>query len=284
MNYGYTRYRLSFAGETAYSTVGGGMATINRASWNIGRNYILSAVQRFYSYQYYSFYSSALSENSTAQNESGVLLHLQAEPLTGLQLTAYADFFHHPWPRYRMTHSSTGQEFMLQGTYAISRQHTILARYQLKRKETGDLMEPHHRVKLQWTCEPSSHWRFQTTGVFHGVLGSTGLMFTQGVRYTLAQPSLSFHGLLGWFHTDDYLSRVYVQLPALYSSVSSASFFGHGIHATLTCRWQSKSERWMLEARYGMMRYFDREEQSSGLQTIMSPWKNDLSFQLRVKI
>jgi len=284
VNYGYTRYRFSIAGETAYSTAEGGMATINRASWNIGRNYILSAVQRFYSYRYYSFYSSALSENSNAQNESGVLLHLQAEPMTGLQLTAYADFFHHPWPRYRMTHSSTGQEFMLQGTYIISRQHTILARYQLKRKETGDLMEPHHRVKLQWTCEPSNQWRFQTTGVFHGVLGSTGLMFTQGVRYTLAQPSLSLHGLLGWFHTDNYLSRVYVQLPALYSSVSSASFFGHGVHATFTCRWQSKNGRWMLEARYSMLRYFDREEQGSGLQAIMSPWKNDLSFQLRMKI
>lgn len=284
VNYGYTRYRLSFAGETAYSTAGGGWATINRASWNIGRNYILSAVQRFYFYQYYSFYSSVLSENSNAQNESGVLLHLQAEPLTGLQLTAYADFFHHPWPRYRMTHSSTGQEFMLQGIYAVSRQQTILARYQLKRKENGDLMEAHHRVKLQWTCEPSSHWRFQTTGAFHRVLNSTGLMFTQGVRYALAKPSLSFHGLLGWFHTDNYLSRVYAQLPALYSSVSSASFFGHGIHTTLTCRWQSQNGRWMLEARYGLLRYFDRNEQGSGLQTIMSSWKNDLSFQLRMRI
>ena len=109
MNYGYTRYRLSFAGEVAYSTAAGGWATINRASWSIGRSYVLSAVQRFYAYQYFSFYASALAENSNAQNESGVLVHLQAEPLAGLQLTAYADFFHHPWPRYRMTHSSTGQ-------------------------------------------------------------------------------------------------------------------------------------------------------------------------------
>ena len=54
LNYGYTRYRLTFAGETAYSTAGGGWATINRASWNISKNYILSAVQRFYAYQYYS--------------------------------------------------------------------------------------------------------------------------------------------------------------------------------------------------------------------------------------
>ena len=284
MNYGYTRYRLSFAGEVAYSTAAGGWATINRASWSIGRSYVLSAVQRFYAYQYFSFYASALAENSNAQNESGVLVHLQAEPLAGLQLTAYADFFHHPWPRYRMTHSSTGQEFMLQGSYAISRKHTLLARYQLKRKENGDRMEPHHRIKLGWTCEPSGQWRLQTTGSFHGVLGSKGFMMVQSVRYVLPKPSLSFNGQLGWFHTDDYLSRIYVTQPSLYSSVSSASYSGHGMIGVLTCRWQSRNRRWMLEARYGMVRYFDREEQGTGLQRILSPWKNDLSVQTRIKL
>ena len=284
MNYGYTRYRLSFAGEVAYSTAAGGWATINRASWSIGRSYVLSAVQRFYAYQYFSFYASALAENSNAQNESGVLVHLQAEPLAGLQLTAYADFFHHPWPRYRMTHSSTGQEFMLQGSYAISRRHTLLARYQLKRKENGDRMEPHHRVKLQWTCEPSKLWRFQTTGSFHEVLGSKGFMLSQNVRLVLSKPSLSFNGQLGYFNTDDYLSRIYVTQPSLYSSVSSASYSGHGMIGVLTCRWQSRNRRWMLEARYGMVRYFDREEQGTGLQRILSPWKNDLSVQTRIKL
>ena len=284
MNYGYTRYRLSFAGEVAYSTAAGGWATINRASWSIGRSYVLSAVQRFYAYQYFSFYASALAENSNAQNESGVLVHLQAEPLAGLQLTAYADFFHHPWPRYRMTHSSTGQEFMLQGSYAISRKHTLLARYQLKRKENGDRMEPHHRIKLGWTCEPSGQWRLQTTGSFHGVLGSKGFMLSQNVRLVLSKPSLSFNGQLGYFNTDDYLSRIYVTQPSLYSSVSSASYSGHGMIGVLTCRWQSRNRRWMLEARYGMVRYFDREEQGTGLQRILSPWKNDLSVQTRIKL
>ena len=284
VNYGYTRYRFSLGGETAYSTAGNGWATINRASWSISRNYILSAVQRFYAYQYFSFYSSALSENSNAQNESGVLVHLQAEPLAGVQLTAYADFFHHPWPRYRMTHSSTGQEFMLQGLCTFSQQHSLLARYQMKRKENGDLMEPHHRVKLQWTCEPSELWRLQTTGSFHRVLGKNGFMLTQNVRYVIARPNLTFNGQLGWFHSDDYLSRIYVHQPSLYSSISSASYYGHGVLAAITGRWQSKGGKLMLEMRYGMVRYFDREEQGSGLQAILSPWKNDLSFQLRVKI
>ena len=284
VNYGYTRYRLSLAGETAYSTAGGGMATINRASWNIGRNYILSAVQRFYAYQYYSFYSSAMSENTNAQNESGVLVHLQAEPMSGLELTAYADFFHHPWPRYGMTHSSTGQEYMVQGTYTIAKKHKLLAQYQLKRKERSDVMEPHHRAKVQWTYAPTKRLSWRTTGMLHKVLGSTGLMFTEAVKYTFVNGNMSLNGLVGYFHTDDYLSRVYVHLPALWSSYSSASFFGHGVNATIACRWQSNNRRWMIEARYGLLRYFDREEQGTGMQQINSPWKNDLSLQFRLRI
>lgn len=284
ISYGYTRYRLSLAGETAYSTAGGGFATINRASWSVSRRYTLSVIQRFYAYQYYSFYSSALAENSGAQNESGVLLHLQAEPLTGLSLTAYADFFHHPWPRYRMTHSSTGQDFMLGGTYALSRRHCLQARYQLKRKENADRMEPHHRVRLGWTCEPSDRLRLQTKGSYHSVLGSNGFMLTQDIRLVLPRPRLSFSGQLGWFHTDDYLSRIYVQQPSLYSSVSSASYYGHGMTTVLTCRKQSKSGRWMLEARYGRVRYFDRDTQGSGLLAILSPFRNDFSVQMRIKL
>ena len=170
------------------------------------------------------------------------------------------------------------------GSYVLSSKHTLLVRYQLKRKENADLMEQHHRVKLQWTCEPSVHWRLQTTGAFHGVSGKKGFMFTQNIRYVLSKASLSLNGQLGYFHTDDYLSRIYVLQPSLYSSVSSASYYGHGMMGVLAARWQSKSGRWMLEARYGMVRYFDREEQGSGLQTIFSPWKNDLSVQLRLKI
>lgn len=284
VNYGYTRYRLSLAGETAYSTAGGGWATINRASYAIGKRYVLSAVQRFYAYQYYSFYGSALSENSSVQNESGVLVHLQAEPLSGLLLTAYADFFHHPWPRYRMTRSSTGQEFVLQGEYAVVRGHRLMARYQLKRKENGDVMEQHHRAKLQWTAEPSDCFCCQTAASLHSVSGSHGVMLTQGIRGSVPKWGLSLNGQLGWFRTDNYSSRIYVYHPSLYSSVSSASYYGHGVLAVLAGRWKQKSGRWMVEARYGLVRYFDRDEQGSGLQTIFSPWRNDLSVQLRIRL
>jgi hypothetical protein len=95
---------------------------------------------------------------------------------------------------------------------------------------------------------------------------------------------LTLNGQLGYFNTDDYLSRIYLQSPALYSSISSASYSGHGMLGILTCRWKSKNEKLWLEGRYSLLHYFDRDEQGSGLQKILSPSKHDLSFQLRLKI
>ena len=282
--YGYSKYRLSLAGETAYSTEKGGIGTLNRVQWIISKRYTLSALQRFYGYRYYSFLSGAFADNSSAQNETGVLLHLKAQPWQRWQFVCYADFFHNPWPRYRMTRASTGQEFMAQATRRLNSGNTIEVRYQLKRKEQADTMEPHHRGKLQWTCTPSSIWKLQTTGWLHTVSGSTGWSMQQTVSCNIPRPSVRLALMAAYFHTDDYNSRISLYEPSLYSSVSSGQYYGRGIHGVGTARWTSRNKRWMLEGKYALCKYFDRTEIGSSHQTIFSSWKNDLSLQIRVVI
>ena len=282
--YGYNRYRFTLAGETAYSTEKGGIGTLNRLQWILSKRYTISAVQRFYHYKYYSFLGNAFAENSSAQNESGVLLHLKAQPWDRWQIICYADFFHNPWPRYRMTRASTGQEIMVEVSHQLNKIHTLQARYKLKRKEQADVMEPHHRTKLQWTITPSDKWKFQTTGWHHSVLGSNGWSIQETAYCTLQKPALKFSVMTGYFHTDDYNSRIYLYEPALYSSVSSGSYFGKGIHGVCTARWTSKKKRLMLEGKYALCKYFDRTEIGSALQAISSSWKNDVSLQIRIQI
>ena len=259
-------------------------ATLNRASWNSNSRYTLSLLGRYYNRNYHSFLATAFAENSSVQNESGMLLHLKAQPGAGWQVTAYADFFHHPWPRYRMTRSSSGQDFMAQADYTPGDgAHTIGLRYQLKRKEQADLMEPHHRVRAQWTFVPRACWRLQTTALLHHLLGETGTALQHTLRYTSPADRLRLALTASYFHAPEYSTRLYVFEPALYNSVSSAVLYGHGLHGALTARITSRNGRWMGEAKYSLYRYFDRDVQSSGLQTIKSPWRNDLSFQLRFK-
>jgi hypothetical protein len=172
---------------------------------------------------------------------------------------------------------------MMQASYQPDGANTLSLRYQLKRKEQADRMEPHHRIRMQWTLQPREQLRMQTTALLHCVTGEWGTGLQETVRYAPMPDRLQFSLTGTYFHTTDYLSRLYFYVPALWGSVVSGTFSGHGLHGALTARFTSRNSRWMVEGRYALVRYFDRSEQSSGLQTIMSAWRNDLSAQVRLR-
>lgn len=94
---------------------------------------------------------------------------------------------------------------------------------------------------------------------------------------------LSISALLAAFNSADYNARCYVYQPQLQGSVSVPTFYGRGFALTFLaeCRvWRQLS----IAVRYSGARYFDRNTISSGVNLIDSPWKNDLSFQLRWRL
>ena len=283
MNYGYTHLWFSISGETAYSTERGGWATQNRASWKISPRYTLSGSYRFYSYKYYSFHASALSENSDVQNESGGTLRLDANPIGGLMLTAYADFFYNPWPRYSLTHSSSGQELLVQAEYSIKKRNTLSVRYQLKRKEQSDHMKTHNRLRLQYTRLQGQYWRLQSLLTLHSMDGSgVGWALSERIRFQKSSGLLS--AMLSYFDTPDYDTRLFVYEPTLRDTFRFPSFFGRGMRLVTAARYTFWHRRLELEALYSVTRYTDRKTQSSGMQEIRSPWKQDICLQLRLRI
>ena len=283
LNYGYTHPWFSLAGETAYSSEKGGLATLNRLAWKISPQYTLSGSYRFYSYNYYSFHASALAENSRVQNESGGMLRLDATPFSQLTLMAYIDFFYNPWPRYTLTHSSSGQDLTLNTDYQLNRSNALSLRYQLKRKERSDHMEVHNRLRLTYTRQQGSHWRLQSQLHLHAMDGSgMGYALTERIRYQKRAGQLS--ALFTYFHTPDYNTRIFQYEPLLSEMFRFPSLYGEGLRLVAAARYNVWHERLSLEVLYGSTRYTDRKTQSSGMQEIRSPWKNDLSIQLRMKL
>ena len=282
VNYGYTHPWFSVAGETAFSSENRGWATLNRVSWKASPNYTLSGSYRFYSYQYYSFYASALCENSDIQNESGAMLRLDATPVGGLTLMVYADFFYNPWPRYSMTRSSKGQEFTTNMEYSWNRHNKIAARYQLKRKEKSDRMQLHNRLRLQYARQFGEYWTLQSMLNLHTVDGTAGYAFSGRVRYRQSQGQVS--AMLSYFHAPNYDARIYAYEPMLTEMFRYPSIYGCGYRLAVAAQYRLWKERIALELLYGMTRYTDRDVQSSGMQEIRSPWKNDISVQVRLRI
>lgn len=284
--YGYESYRWLFRGETAYSTEQGGLATLNAVSWRTNSRYQFTLSQRYYGKHYYSFFASAMGENSKVQNETGATLRLDAKPVDGLQLIAYADVFYNPWPRYGISHSSMGTEASLQTQYDFNRRNTLSARYSFKNKEYAYASrQTHHRLRLQYTLTPSDRWRWQTTAMLHTLRGSTGTAIGEAVRFTPGK-SFPLRTTLSaiYFHTTDYNSRVNLYETNVAGSLSLPSFFGHGIRLAGSLQYPLWRDRLRLELKYGFSAFFDRDEQSSGLQTIYSAYKNDIILQLRLRI
>lgn len=284
IDYGYAHPWFNVSGETAYSTEQGGWATVARTTWKISSRYALSGSYRFYSYRYYSFHASALSENSNVQNESGATLRIEANPANNLNMTAYVDFFYNPWPRYTVIHSSKGQEACMQAEYTFRRSNRLAARYQLKRKERSNQMELHNRLRLQYTRQQGHRWLLQSMVNLHTMDRVPGIGWSVSQRAQYKHESLQLSSLLTYFRTPDYQTRIFLYEPLLTDMFRFPSLYGHGLRFVAAAHYRLWHRRLLIEVLYGMMRYFDRNSQSSGMQEIRSPWKQDISVQFRLTV
>ena len=292
VNYGWSAYRWNVAGETATSF--GGWGTVERISYKASGRFEAGAVFRYYSDRFQSAYATSLSESARRQNETGVLLRLAARPWDMILLESYADFFYFHWPRFGMSTSDSGQDIMGQISVAPGNRHNMALRYNLKRKSVRDQMNTSHRLKLQYAFTPNERLRWQCSALlrYYAIDNKQqtrhlGWGIVQNLRLRLLQQRLQGILSAGWFDSPAYLCSIYLYEPALWNSTEYNAYYGQGLRSALTLRWSdrlSKSNQkkiWMLEFKYGVTYYFDRDLISSALQQIASPLKQDISCQLR---
>ena len=87
---------------------------------------------------------------------------------------------------------------------------------------------------------------------------------------------------IGYFHTNDYSSRLYVYERGLLYSFSFPAFYGKGLRYSLFAR-ADFNRHLMLIMKCGSTKYFDRDHISSGLQQINASSMTDLELQIRWK-
>lgn len=293
--YGWAGYRWSAAGETATSLHGWG--TTERVGYKASKRLELAATGRYYSERFHSEYATAMSENSRRQNELGLLVRLTARPWDMTLVEAYADFFYFHWPRYNMSKSDNGQDIMVQVTAEPAKGHSISMRYNMKRKAANDRMNTSHRLKIQYTYEPHDRLRMQTSITARRLAVNDqaqtrhmGWGAMQSIKTKLLQKRMTGTLSVGYFNTPVYANSIYLYEPSLWNSTSYTQYYGHGMRLSATLRWTGVLSRkkpqndWMIEIKYGLTHYLDRDTQSSGQQTIFSPTKQDITAQLRLRI
>jgi hypothetical protein len=284
-DYGYVHHRFSMNGETALNREGA-LATINSVSLQLGSEWSLMALYRFYSYRYTSLYANSYSDGGSVQNESGIYFGATWQPSPSWKLMAYTDFAYFPWAKYQISQSSHSWDQLLQVSYSKKR-WSFVGRYRLRirQKDNDDktalVTRTEHRGRL--SAEYSSVWSSRTQVDFGFIsfnAPEAGLMVSETLGFT--HRWLRLNGGLGWFHTDSYDSRVYLyELGPLYT-YSFSQFSGEGIRYWLMMR-ANIGSRLMLTAKLGITNYFDRSTIGSSYQQINGSSQTDLDLQLRWK-
>ena len=284
-DYGYVHHRFSVNGETALNREGA-LATINSVSLQLGSEWSLMALYRFYSYHYTSLYANSYSEGGSVQNESGIYIGATWQPSPSWKLMAYTDYAYFPWAKYQISQSSHSWDQLLQVSYSKKR-WSFGGRYRLRirQKDNDDktalVTRTEHRGRL--SAEYSSVWSSRTQVDFGFIsfnAPEAGLMVSETLGFT--HRWLRLNGGLGWFHTDSYDSRVYLyELGPLYS-YSFTQFSGEGIRYWLMAR-ANIGSRLVLTAKMGVTNYFDRSTIGSSYQQINRSSQTDLDLQLRWK-
>lgn len=287
LDYRFTYRSLSFSGETAING-SGAIATLNALSLQPSSTWSVVALQRFYSFRYTTLHGHAFSEGGHVQNESGIYVGGTWQPFNQLRLKAYADFAYFPWPRYRVSQSSSAQDYLIEAAYQPASRWTVKGRYRLQLRQadrTGSnpkvlRRNNSHRMLLAVTYADRA-WNSTTQADYVRAIGdsiSNGWMVSE--RLSWQHKWWQLHLTAAYFNTQSYDSRIYSSERQLPHNFAFPMFYGQGLHFALVTR--ANVGRWLqIDAKGSFTRYFDRNSIGSGLQQVNGPSLTDLSLQVR---
>ena len=286
VDYGYISRRLNISGETAIDK-NAQVATVNTISYELSSRLSLMALQRYYPYKYQAMYANTIAEGGSVNDESGFLIGGKVSPWNNATLTLYTDLSYFAWPKYNTPESTYRWDNFIQFDTSKDK-WAFLLRYRMKMKELngqedGSVLrkvDSRARATLSYSDNGLTLSTQSDFTASHGTTTSYGYMISESVRWQ--QKWLKVLGLVGYFHTGDYNSRVYIYDPGLLYTFSFASFYGNGLRFALNCK-VAASDKLTFVIKGGCTHYFDRDVISSGPQQIEGSTISELEMQMQWK-
>lgn len=281
---------LALCGETATGD-SHSIATLNTLTITPSKLLSFTAMQRYYAYQYYSLYSSAISAGGAVQNESGVYLGTTWHPKNNLTFSAYGDIAYFPWKKYRISSPSYAYEAALSSSYEMKK-WSFNARYRYKSRQQdiaaskggGTAIKHTHSMRLM-ALLTEGIWssRTQLEGMlYRHTASSAGFVISEAVT-TKPMRWLTATVHAAYFNTQDYDSRLYIYERAPRYSFGYSSYYGHGMRAALMVQCKC-SRNISLMGKIAHTRYFDRSSIGTAEREIAANNITDFYIQLNIKL
>ena len=286
IDYGFSHHRFTIHGETATGK-SGGLATINRLTFEATSSLTLIAIQRFYAYRFNSLFSESLSEGGKVQNESGIYVGATWTPSPYFTATAYTDYAYFPWPRYQVSEASHATDNFIsttvrQGSFTWTTRYRLRIRQQDNADHSALINKTEHRARTSVGYENGGLKTSLQADVAYSKTseGSFGWMLSPYISYGFPKVALSVW--TSYFHTDDYQSRIYTYERGPLYSFTFPMLYGHGIRYGFLAK-AAVAKQLTLTAKVATTNYFDRQTIATGYQQIQASSMTDVSLQLRWK-
>ena len=292
---GYANY--SWRNYTAFSefsqSVGAGHALVAGVLASLSPSLDLAFHYRDFCRNYYSFYSNAISENSTPQNEQGFYwgVKYRFSKIHGLQ--GYIDVFKFPWLKFKSYQPSFGNELMLRYNFIPTKGTLVFVQIRQENKvrnlsadapnyttATGKKTNLWLNADYALTNWLSLKTRLQWVGYTLGKNTSEGFALVQDVNAGWKKFSLSSRVAL--FHTDDYDTRIYLYERDAWLAFSIPALQGIGLRRYILLQYQanSKLDFWF---RWANTTYENKDSIGSQGEEITGSARNDFKLQVRIK-
>ena len=212
---------------------------------------------RHFSPAYYAFHAGAFKAGSGAGNETGMAASLHLEAARNLFVTAAADHYRIPWPRYRSSSPSFGSRIELKGEYlprddiTLRLSYTSSSREYDAASETGTARSVKHtrqQVVFVLNCAPAAGLRLTTRASASLITPSEekGYLLCQDISYSFTVLPLRL-----WFRyllcsTEGWDSRLYAWENDLLSSFSVPALYGESSRSFIMISWKPAGK---IEAR-----------------------------------
>jgi hypothetical protein len=252
---------LLFFAEAAVSFPGSWAATggirarpSDRITFNI--------LARHFSQDYHAFHSGAFCASTAASNETGLAASFHLEVARHLFVSAGADHYHVPWPRYRSSSPAYGNrteikcEYLPRSDLSLRLTYTSTAReYDLENKSGISLSETRKRGLLAFTlsCSPVENISLTTRVSASHITpsGEKGFLLCQDISYTFHTVPLRLWFRYALCSSDGYDSRLYAWENDLLHSFSVPAMYGECSRAFVMISWKP-IEKLELRAKYAV--------------------------------
>ncbi|MGQ1787292.1 MULTISPECIES: hypothetical protein [unclassified Saccharicrinis] len=293
-NYGTNNW-LAF-GELAVDGTGN-PAMINGLQLRPANQVSVALSHRYFSRKYYSPWVNAFSENSFPAGESGFYLAINTLPVPKLKLAGYVDLFKTNWLKYSIDKPSSGYDISFQANYELNPQFKVNVRYREKEKSQNQTIEdiPEYiiattnikKVRLHTDMVAHQNWLLQmrVEKSFYkeeNKRSTEGILAYTGVKFLNNNHKLSCWLRYSIFDTENYDTRLYAYENDLLYNFYTPAFQGEGSRVYFMAQYQAlRNVKLWIKA--GRTTYSDRNEISSGLQTINSNTRTNIRMQIQIK-